>query len=91
MMTFIADFGMPLEQAAHHPRIDVSSADKVSSDPRLKPEIIAALQADGETEIAEHGVMPINYACPNVLTRDADGTVRGISDAASPWSMAVAQ
>ena len=91
MMTFIADFGMPLEQAAHHPRIDVSSADKVSADPRLKPEIIAALQADGETEIAEHGVMPINYACPNVLTRDADGAVRGISDAASPWSMAVAQ
>ncbi len=91
MMTFIADFGMDLETAAHHPRIDVSSVDKVSADRRLKPEILAALAADGTTEVVEHGVMPINFACPNVITRDADGTVRGISDAASPWSMAVAQ
>jgi len=91
MMAFVADFGMDLDAAAHHPRIDVSSIDKVSADPRLAPDIIAALEADGETEVAEHGVMPINYACPNVLLRAADGSVRGVSDAASPWSMAVAQ
>ena len=35
--------------------------------------------------------MPINYACPNLIVRDAGGTVTGISDAASPWSMAIAQ
>ena len=28
LMTFIADFGMDVETAAHHPRIDVSSVDK---------------------------------------------------------------
>ena len=27
LMTFIADFGMSVEEAAHHPRIDVSSVD----------------------------------------------------------------
>ena len=35
LMTFIADFGMDVETAAHHPRIDVSSADSASADRRL--------------------------------------------------------
>jgi len=91
MMTFIADFGMTLEQAAHQPRIDVSDPAYVSADRRLPGDVIAALTADGVTEVVEHGVMPINFACPNVILRGADGMVTGISDAASPWSSAVAQ
>jgi gamma-glutamyltranspeptidase/glutathione hydrolase len=91
IMSFHADFGMSIEEAAHHPRIDVSSADKVSADQRLAPDILAALAADGPTDVVEHAVMPINFACPNMIVRDSDGTVRGISDAASPWSAAVAQ
>jgi gamma-glutamyltranspeptidase/glutathione hydrolase len=91
MMNFIADFGMTVDQAAHQPRIDVSDAEGVSADPRLPADVLAALTADGPTEIAEHGAMPINYACPNVIVRGADGSVSGISDAASPWSSAVAQ
>ena len=91
VMTFIADFGMTAEEAAHQPRIDVSGPEGVSADRRLPPDIIAALAADGPTDIVEHGVMPINFACPNVILRDAEGSVTGISDAASPWSAAVAQ
>lgn len=91
VMSFIADFGMSVYDAAHHPRIDVSSIDKVTADRRLAPEILAALDADGATEVVEHSVMPINFACPNVIVRDADGTARGISDAVSPWSAAVAR
>ena len=34
--------------------------------------------------------MPLNFACPNLIAQ-ADGTRTGISDAASPWSGAVAQ
>jgi gamma-glutamyltranspeptidase/glutathione hydrolase len=91
VMSFIADFGMTLDQAAHQPRIDVSDPDRVSADRRLPADVIAALQADGPTEVVEHGVMPINFACPNVIVHTADGTTSGISDAASPWSAAVAQ
>ncbi len=91
MMTFIADFGMTPEQAAHHPRIDVSGPDGVTADRRLPQDVIDALAADGQTDVVEHGVMPINFACPNVIVRGADGTNTGISDAASPWSAAVAQ
>ena len=50
----------------------------------------ARWQADGPVEIVEHGVLPINFACPNLIVQ-ADGTRTGISDAASPWSAAVAR
>lgn len=91
LMSFVAAFGMDLTQAAHFPRIDVSGPDEVSADKRLPPDILAALQADGPTNIVEHGVMPINFACPNAIVVNADGSRIGISDAASPWSAAVAQ
>jgi gamma-glutamyltranspeptidase/glutathione hydrolase len=90
LVSFVADFGMTPQAAAHQPRIDVSDPDKVTADRRLAPEILAALQADGPTEIVEHGVLPLNFACPNLILQ-ADGTRTGISDAASPWSAAVAQ
>jgi gamma-glutamyltranspeptidase/glutathione hydrolase len=90
LVSFVADFGMTPEAAAHQPRIDVSSPDKVTADQRLGPEIIAALQADGEVEVVEHAALPINFACPNLIAQK-DGTRTGISDAASPWSAAVGQ
>jgi gamma-glutamyltranspeptidase/glutathione hydrolase len=91
MLAFITDFGMDLEQAAHHPRIDVSDPDSVSADRRLPAQVIDALAADGRTEVVEHGVMPINFACPNAVITERDGTRVGISDVASPWSAALAQ
>ena len=91
LMTFIADFGMDVETAAHHPRIDVSSADSASADRRLPAAVLDALAADGPLEVVEHSAVPINFACPNVIVQSADGIRTGISDAASPWSGAVAQ
>jgi gamma-glutamyltranspeptidase / glutathione hydrolase len=91
MLAFVTDFGMKLEEAAHHPRIDVSDPEYLSADRRLSPDIIDALTADGPTEVVEHGVMPINFACPNFIIAEQDGVRAGISDVASPWSAAVAQ
>ena len=90
LMSFVADFRMTPERAAHQPRIDVSSPGLVTADRKLAPEIIAALQADGPVEVVEHGVLPLNFACPNLILASG-GTRDGISDAASPWSAAVAQ
>jgi gamma-glutamyltranspeptidase / glutathione hydrolase len=90
LVSFVADFGMAPEAAAHQPRIDVSSPDKVTADNRLDADILRALQADGPTEIVERTVLPINFACPNLLIQQGGERV-GVSDAASPWSAAVAQ
>jgi gamma-glutamyltranspeptidase/glutathione hydrolase len=91
LMTYVADFGMDLEAAAHHPRIDVSNAEDVTVDRRLGEAVIAALQAGGPTTVVTNSVVPINFACPNVIVQRSDGTRVGISDAMSPWSAAVAQ
>ena len=90
LVSFVADFGMTPEAAAHQPRIDVSGSDKVTADGRLAPDVLRALQADGATEIVEHAVLPINFACPSLLMQH-NGVRVGISDAASPWSAAVTQ
>jgi gamma-glutamyltranspeptidase/glutathione hydrolase len=90
-LTYAADFGMSLADAQHHPRIDVSGPDSVSVDRRMPDEVIRALEGEGPTESVEHGVMPINFACPNLIQQDADGSRTGISDWASPWSAAIAQ
>ena len=91
LMTYVADFGMTPEEAAHHPRLDVSGPDDVTADRRLGEEVIAALSADAPTEVVTAGVYPINFACPNLIVQRADGSRSGISDWVSPWSLAVAQ
>ena len=91
LMSFVADFGMTPEQAAHHPRIDVSSAEEVTADQRLAADILAGLAADGMLEVVENTAVPVNFACPNIIVQNPDGSRTGISDAMSPWSAAVAQ
>jgi gamma-glutamyltranspeptidase/glutathione hydrolase len=91
LLAFVTDFGMTLDEAAHYPRIDVSDPDCVSVDRRLPSDVIEALAENGPIGIVEHGVMPINFACPNAIVSGSDGIRVGISDAASPWSMALAQ
>jgi len=90
MLAFVDGFGMDPEAAALHPRIDVSDPAIVHADARLPEDVLAALRADGPVEVMEHAVLPVNFACPNLI-QDRDGTRTGISDALSPWSAAVAQ
>ena len=90
MLAFTLDFGMAPDAAAHQPRIDVSDPGHVNADSRLPADVLAALRADGPVEIVEHGVIPVNFACPNLIRRDGDRCT-GISDVMSPWSAAVAQ
>jgi gamma-glutamyltranspeptidase/glutathione hydrolase len=41
--------------------------------------------------VVEHAVLPVNFACPNLIAIGADGLRTGVSDAMSPWSAALAQ
>ena len=90
MLAFTLDFGMDPAAAAHHPRIDVSDPDFINADARLPAPVLDALRADGPVEVVEHGVLPVNFACPNMIVQSA-GQRTGISDVMSPWSAAIAQ
>ena len=90
MLAFTAGFGMDPATAAHHPRIDVSDPDTVHADQRLPADVLDALRAQGPVEECEHGVVPVNFACPNLIV-DERGQRTGITDAMSPWSAAIAQ
>jgi len=52
--------------------------------------VIAALAADAPVEVVEHAVMPVNFACPNLIQQKAGMRV-GVTDTMSPWSGAVAE
>lgn len=91
MLALTAGFGMDPEAAAHHPRIDVSGPEGLTADRRLPPEVMRALAEAGPVETVEHAVLPVNFACPNLIAIAPDGTRCGITDAMSPWSAALAQ
>lgn len=90
MLAFVAGFGMDPETAAHHPRLDVSDPASADADQRLDADTLAALTGSGALDVVEHSVLPVNFACPNLI--EIKGGVRtGISDVMSPWSAAIAQ
>lgn len=90
MLSYVLDFGMDPEAAAHLPRLDVSGPEGVTADAKLGDAVIAALAADAPVEVVEHAVMPVNFACPNLILQQGDTRV-GITDVMSPWSAAVAE
>jgi gamma-glutamyltranspeptidase/glutathione hydrolase len=91
LLNFVADFGMTLEAAAHHPRIDASGTDRLAIDRRLDPAIIDCLMAEPGAALCEHTVFPARFACPNLVLAGEDGRNHGIADTMSPWSAAVAE
>jgi gamma-glutamyltranspeptidase / glutathione hydrolase len=90
LASFVVDFDMDVEAAAHHPRIDVNGSDRFGIDHRLPAPIIERLSTQPGATVVEHTVFPTRFACPNLVLRGADGVNHGISDAMSPWSAAVA-
>ncbi|HZK91354.1 MAG TPA: gamma-glutamyltransferase [Stellaceae bacterium] len=91
LASFIVDFGMGADEAAHHPRIDVSGEEGLAIDRRLPEAVIDRLKGRRGAQIVEHTVWPAQFACPNLVLRGEDGTNHGVSDALSPWSAAVAE
>jgi gamma-glutamyltranspeptidase/glutathione hydrolase len=91
MASFVVDFGMEPFAAAHHPRVDVNGSDRIGIDRRLPQSIAQRLSAQPGATVVEHGAFPARFACPNLVLRDADGMIHGISDVMSPWSGAVAE
>jgi gamma-glutamyltranspeptidase/glutathione hydrolase len=86
LISFMTDFGMDLESAAHQPRIDVSGEAAVRVDTRLDDAVADALAKHHPVRRAEHTVLPVAYACPCAIRIEPDGERVGITDVMTPGS-----
>src|SRR3954447_23010493 len=91
MTSFVIDFAMTPEQAAHQPRIDVSGDTGIAIDRRLSGAIRDRLSTRSGAALVEHTVWPSQFACPNMVLRGEDGINYGVTDVMSPWSAAIAE
>ena len=88
LVSFLVDFGLDLEEAFHAPRIDASGGEAVTVDPRLAPEVAAALRERYPVEAWPNAVYPAMYACPNGAGALEDGGRVGAAYVMSPWALA---
>ena len=88
LATFVAEFGMELEQALHHPRIDMSGSSVLIADKKLDAPTLAALSGQFDVHLTNRTVFPSWFA--NISAVQVDGTDRvGGSEPCLPWSDAV--
>ena len=85
LLSFLVDFGMSLDDAAHCPRINVDGSELVEADARLPAETQAMLEARFPLAVRSHGVHPSAYACPNAVVWEPEsGTATGVAHVMSP-------
>ena len=88
LVSFLADFGLGLEDALHAPRIDASGGTCVAVDPRFPEEVAAVLRERFRVEVWPNAVFPAMYACPNATGALGDGSRLGAAYVMSPWALA---
>ena len=78
LISFLADFGLSVDEAVHTPRIDVSGTDLVSIMSHMKPEFTQALQNRyATTRVIPNGVSPTLFGLPQLVLRRSDGLCSG--------------
>ena len=88
LSSFVADYGLTLEEAFHHPRIDVSGGDAVVADDSLPRAVIDTLAREHPVARARRTVFPYAFACPaGVMRRGAQSS--GCTEIMSPWGDAI--
>jgi gamma-glutamyltranspeptidase/glutathione hydrolase len=91
IVSFLTDFGMDAESAAHQPRIDASGTGAVTVDAALGPEVMARLDRDHDLRVRPAGVYPNFFACPSIVCDDPGGSRHGAAFVHSPVAAAVAE
>jgi gamma-glutamyltranspeptidase/glutathione hydrolase len=88
VLSYIKDFGMTLDQAMHHARIDVSGTERVVMDAALPLSVRGDLVTRFNTAEVQRDVFPLAFACPSAVLRRG-GENQGASEVMHPWSDAV--
>jgi gamma-glutamyltranspeptidase/glutathione hydrolase len=90
LLSMICDFGLDLEAAFHHPRIDHSGGRRIVADGRLGADVIAELARSHEVAIAEPTGPVYPFTLASAVAR-RDGVNQAATEPAHPWSDAVTE
>ncbi len=83
LASFTNDFGMDLNGALAHPRIDAGNIDSLVHDSRMDDAIVASLEAVAPSVPWSPTTFPTMYACPSGVAVDAG---KGCVGAAHPFT-----
>ncbi|GGE28713.1 gamma-glutamyltransferase 1 Threonine peptidase. MEROPS family T03 [Gemmobacter megaterium] len=90
LTSFMVDFGMSLEAAFHHPRIDLSNPDLAIADETLPASVQQALAATLPMRTARRTVHPYAFGVPAGVMRQG-GRNCGATEIMTPWGDAVSE
>ncbi len=91
LATGVMDHGMSIEEAFHHPRIDISGNQRLLvADASLPADVQQALRAEFKLSLVRRQPYPYAFACPSGVLREGELN-SGCTEVMSPWGDAVAE
>ena len=88
LTSFLSDFNMSVDEAVHQARIDVSGTDEITVMDHMDQAVTDHLSENyANTSIRPNGVNPNQFALPQVIRRNADGSCEGGCFIPSPHAM----
>lgn len=74
ILSFVAAFGMSLEDALHAPRIDASGV-KLRVNEKAKPDVASRLGEEFPVEIIADTLYPVSFSIPSAVLRDGSENI----------------
>lgn len=84
LLSYIADFGLSLEDAFHAPRIDASTP-TIKVNAVAGPDVAAMIATRFPVEVVQDTLYPVNFAVPGAVMRSDTGHT-GMAHPNHPWS-----
>ncbi len=92
LISLLVDHGLTLEDAIHHPRLDMSGGPHVTLDSRLPADWMDVIAAKMPAKWAESSVYPVLFAIASAVARDtASGINTGVAEPSHPLSGVMAE
>lgn len=84
LISYVADFGLSLQDAFHAPRIEASTP-TIKVNALAGPDVAARIAERFAVEVVQDTLYPVNFSVPSAVLRDAAGNT-GMAHPNHPWS-----
>jgi gamma-glutamyltranspeptidase/glutathione hydrolase len=84
ILSYVAAYGMPLEEAFHAPRLDASGV-RLRVNRKAKPDVASRVGDEFPVDIVEDTLYPVNFAIPSAVMRDGGQNI-GMAHPHHPWA-----